>query len=130
MAAEGDKQPDAHQHTLRISSRFGRHLHEQILGSAVATRSKMKAECRVLPNKYLHDRSTNPKKTTVFTRMNSVYKRIQNRCTYALLYLSKSTPKKSAAEQDFQIRKKLKKKEENFPEHLCVASIIKINISR
>ena len=24
MAAEGDKQPDAHQHTLRISSRFGR----------------------------------------------------------------------------------------------------------
>ena len=29
MAAEGDKQPDAHQHTLRISSRFGRPLSKQ-----------------------------------------------------------------------------------------------------
>ena len=91
----------------------------------------MKAECRVLSNKYLHDRSTNPKKTIVFTRMYSVYiKEFKTDAPMPCFIYQNQPPKKSAAEQDFQIRKKMKKKEENFPEHLCVASIIKINISR
>ena len=54
MAAEGDKQPDAHQHTLRISSRFGRQnlaILKKNWKKFCSLKQKLKT-CVIFPEKY------------------------------------------------------------------------------